>query len=283
MGVLQGKVAVITGSGAGLGREYALLFAKEGAKIVVNDPGCNRDGTGTGQAADDVVKEIQSAGGEAVANYLPVGPMANAKQIVQTAIDSFGKIDILVNNAGILRDRTILNMTEAEWDDVVNVHLKGTFSCLQAAAQVMKEQGKGGRIINTSSSSGLLGNFGQSNYGAAKAGIYGLTRVAAQEFMKLGITVNAIAPIAATRMLADLPEFKGSPDLDKLGPRYVAPLVAFLATDASAQITGQTFGIEGNQLFLYRMTTTHGVTRYQGPEPFTIEEIGKAMHQVLFW
>jgi NAD(P)-dependent dehydrogenase (short-subunit alcohol dehydrogenase family) len=283
MGVLQGKVAVITGAGAGLGREYALLFAKEGAKIVVNDPGCNRDGTGAGQVADEVVREIQAAGGEAVANYLPVGSMANAAKIVQTAIDSFGKIDILVNNAGILRDRTILNMTEAEWDDVVNVHLKGTFSCLQAAAVAMKEQGKGGRIINTSSSSGLLGNFGQSNYGAAKAGIYGLTRVAAQEFMKLGITVNAIAPIAATRMLADLPEFKGLDDLDKLGPRYVAPLVAFLATDASAQITGQTFGIEGNQLFLYRMTTTHGVTRYQGPEPFTIEEVGKAMHQVLFW
>jgi len=283
MGVLQGKVAVITGSGAGLGREYALLFAKEGAKVVVNDPGCNRDGTGAGQVADDVVKEIQAAGGEAVANYLPVGPMANAAAIVQTSIDSFGKIDILVNNAGILRDRTILNMSEEEWDAVVNVHLKGTFSCLQAAARVMKEQGTGGRIINTSSSSGLLGNFGQSNYGAAKAGIYGLTRVAAQEMMKLGITVNAIAPIAATRMLSDLAEYKGSPELERLSPRYVAPLVTFLASDAAAQITGQTFGIEGNQLFLYRMTTTHGVTRYQGTEPFTIEEIGKAMHQVLFW
>lgn len=283
MGVLQGKVAVITGSGAGLGREYALLFAREGAKIVVNDPGCNRDGTGTGQVADEVVKEIKALGGEAVANYLPVGPMENASKIVQTAVDSFGKIDILVNNAGILRDRTILNMSEEEWNSVVNVHLKGTFTCLQAAAIVMKEQGKGGRIINTSSSSGLLGNFGQGNYGAAKAGVYGLTRVAAQELMKLGITVNAIAPIAATRMLADLPEFKEAPDLEKLGPRYVAPLVAFLASDFSTQITGQTFGIEGNQLFLYRMTTTHGVTRYQGTEPFTIEEIGKAMHQVLFW
>lgn len=283
MGVLQGKVAVITGSGAGLGREYALLFAREGAKIVVNDPGCNRDGSGTAQVADEVVKEIKALGGEAVANYLPVGPMENATKIVQTAVDSFGKIDILVNNAGILRDRTILNMSEEEWDSVVNVHLKGTFTCLQAAAIVMKEQGKGGRIINTSSSSGLLGNFGQSNYGAAKAGVYGLTRVAAQELMKLGITVNAIAPIAATRMLADLPEFKEAPDLEKLSPRYVAPLVAFLASDFSAQITGQTFGIEGNQLFQYRMTTTHGVTRYQGTEPFTIEEIGKAMHQVLFW
>ncbi len=283
MGALQGKVAVITGSGAGLGREYALLFARQGAKIVVNDPGCNRDGSGATQVADEVVAQIKAAGGEAVANYLPVGSMANAKAIMQTALDAFGKLDIVVNNAGILRDRTILNMSEEEWDQVINVHLKGTFSCLQAAAIIMKEQGQGGRIINTSSSSGLLGNFGQANYGAAKAGIYGLTRVAAQEFMKLGITVNAIAPIAATRMLADLPEFKGAADLAKLGPEYVAPLVAFLATDAASQITGQTFGIEGNQLFLYRVMTTHGATRHQGSEPFTMEEIGKAMHQVLFW
>ncbi len=283
MGCLQGKVAVITGAGAGLGREYALLFAREGARVLVNDPGCARDGSGSTPVADSVVAEIKSLGGEATANYLPVGPMANAQQIMQAALEAYGKLDILVNNAGILRDRTLLNMSEEEWDQVIQVHLKGTFSCLQAAARIMQEQGKGGRIINTSSSSGLLGNFGQGNYGAAKAGIYGLTRVASQEFQKLGITVNAIAPIAATRMLADIPEFKGASTLDQLSPRFVAPVVAFLATDNAASITGQVFGIEGNQLFQYRMMTTHGTTRHQDSEPFTIEEIGRVMQQVLFW
>lgn len=279
---LEGKVAVITGAGSGLGREYALQFAAQGAKVVVNDPGCNKDGQGSSPAAQEVVDAILESGGEAIAHLKPVGSVQVASELVQTAIDAFGKIDILVNNAGILRDRTLLNMSEEEWDSVIHVHLKGTFTCLQAAALQMKKQGHGGRILNTSSSSGLLGNFGQGNYGAAKAGIYGLTRVAAMEFQKLGITVNAVAPIAATRMLADLPGITEE-DRQQLHPRQVARLMTFLASDQAAAITGQTFGIEGNQLFQYRMMTSHGVTQFALHGEWTVESIASAMQPVMFW
>lgn len=283
MGCLEGKVAIITGAGGGIGRAHALLFAKEGAKVVVNDLGCERDGTGRSDAAAQVVAEIQAQGGTAVANGEAVGTMASAQRIVQAALDAFSRLDIFVNNAGILRDRTILNMTEEEWDQVIQVHLKGTFACTQAAARVMKEQGRGGRIINTSSSSGLLGNFGQVNYGAAKAGIHALTRIAAWELAKYQITVNAIAPAALTRMLETIPGVTETVTSDVLGPHYIAPLVAFLASDAAAGITGQTFGVEGNHLFTYRVMTSHGTTKRVVGEPWTIEEIGKAVHQIVNW
>jgi NAD(P)-dependent dehydrogenase (short-subunit alcohol dehydrogenase family) len=283
MGCLQGKVAVITGAGGGIGRAHALLFAREGARVVVNDLGCDREGVGQSDAAARVVEEIRAAGGEAVPNGDAVGTVASARRIVQAALGAFGRLDILVNNAGILRDRTLLNMSEDEWDQVIQVHLKGTFTCLQAAARVMKEQGTGGRILNTSSSSGLLGRFGQSNYGAAKAGIHALTRIAALELARYQITVNALAPAALTRMLETIPGVKGSVTEAVLGPHFIAPLAAFLASDAAAGITGQTFGIEGTHLFIYKMITSHGATRRTGPEPWTVEDIGRVMSQVLEW
>jgi NAD(P)-dependent dehydrogenase (short-subunit alcohol dehydrogenase family) len=280
---LESKVAIITGAGGGIGRAHALLFAREGAKIVVNDLGCERDGTGQSDAAAQVVKEIQATGGEAVASGEAVGSFAAAARIVKSALYAFGRLDIFVNNAGILRDRTILKMTEEEWDKVLEVHLKGTFACMQAAARVMKEQGQGGRIINTSSSSGLLGLFGQSNYGAAKAGIYALTRIAAQELAKYNITVNAIAPAALTRMLETIPGVKGNVTEASLGPQWIAPLAAFLASDAAAGITGQTFGAEGNHLFTYRMMTSHGSKKRTSDELWTIDEIAQLLPQIMHW
>ncbi len=279
---LNGKVAVITGAGRGIGREHALLFAREGAKLVVNDPGCEADGSNSSSIAQQLVDEVKSLGGQAVANMNAVGTSEAAEQIVQTAICAYGRIDVLVNNAGILRDRTILNMTDQEWDDVIRVHLTGTFTCLRAAALAMKAQGEGGCIINTSSTSGLLGNFGQANYGAAKAGIHALTRIAALELAKHKITVNAIAPMAATRMLESIPNTDVEAMRDALDPKRIAPLVAFLATDAAAGISGVTFGVEGNEIFTYRMMTSHGTTRYQQNE-WTIEAIEKSMQQIIHW
>ncbi len=280
---LAGKVAIITGAGRGIGREHAFLFAAEGAKVVVNEIGCAANGSGESDAAMQVVAEIEAQGGKAVVNTEPVGTFASARRIVQAALDHFGRLDILVNNAGILRDRTLLKMTEEEWEQVIQVHLTGTFSCLQAAARVMKDQGTGGRIINTSSSSGLLGQFGQANYGAAKAGIHALTRIAAQELAKHKITVNAIAPAALTRMLQTMPGVGEAVSADTLGPQFIAPLVAFLASDAAASISGQTFGIEGNHVFIYKMMTSHGATRRSGPQPWTVDEIGQAISQIIHW
>jgi NAD(P)-dependent dehydrogenase (short-subunit alcohol dehydrogenase family) len=282
MGCLEGKVALITGAGSGIGRAHALLFAREGARVVVNDLGCDRDGTGRGDRAAEVVAEVRALGGEAVANGEAVGTFAAAARIVQSALDAFGRLDVLVNNAGILRDRTVLNTTEEEWDQVLQVHLKGTFACLQAAARVMVRQGTGGRVINTSSSSGLLGNFGQANYGAAKVGVHGLTRIAARELARYRITVNAIAPFALTRMTADLPAYQDAADVPSRGPEYISPLVAYLASDAAAGVTGQTFGAECNRLFVYKVMTSHGSTKH-GDKPWTVDEIGKAIEQIVDW
>lgn len=283
MGFLEGKVAVVTGAGNGLGRSHALLFAAEGAKIVVNDIGCNRHGAGQSDAADDVVAEIKNLGGEAIANKDSVGSFESARSIIQLALDTYGKLDILINNAGILRDRTILKMTPEEWDQVVEVHLKGTFTCLQAAGRVMKKQNTGGRIVNTSSGSGLLGNFGQANYGAAKMGIQALTRIAALEFARFKVTVNAIAPVAVTRMTHDLPNTQGKVTVDEMGPDHVAPLVAFLASDAAENVTGQTFGVGGNRLFVYRMMTSRGIDKRGTNEPWTQEEILRGLERVLYF
>jgi NAD(P)-dependent dehydrogenase (short-subunit alcohol dehydrogenase family) len=282
MGRLDGKVAVITGAGGGIGREHALLFSHEGAKVVVNDPGGSRDGSGDSDAADRVVDEIKTAGGEAIASKVAVGTEGSAAEIMQTALDAFGQLNVLVNNAGILRDRTILKMSSEEWDDVIRVHLTGTFTCLQAAARIMKEQSTGGRIINTTSTSGLLGNFGQANYGAAKAGIYGLTRVAAIELAKYEVTVNAIAPMAMTRMLESLPGIDQEAASQTLAPERIAPLVTFLATQSAAHISGVTFGVEGNEIFTYRMLTSHGVTRHE-TTCWTIDAIEASLEEIVNW
>ncbi len=261
MGLLDGKVAAITGAGGGIGRAHALYFAKEGAKVVVNDLGSDRHGGGKGgEGADKVVAEIKAAGGDAVANYDSVATREGADGIVWSALNRFGRLDILVNNAGILRDRTLLNMSEQDWDLVVDVHLKGTFLCMQAAARAMKVMGKGGRIVNTTSMSGLLGNFGQGNYGAAKAGIFALTRVGSMEFAKMGITVNAVAPVALTRMTEDLQMFKGATPED-IGPQFISPVAAFLASDLAADITGTIVGVQGGKVHLYQMHVSEGVTR----------------------
>jgi NAD(P)-dependent dehydrogenase (short-subunit alcohol dehydrogenase family) len=277
-GLLEGKVAVVTGAGGGIGREEALALAREGAKVVVNDLGGDRHGGGRGsEMADRVVAEIRAAGGDAVASTDTVATREGADGIVWTALSRYGRLDVLVNNAGILRDRTLLNMSQDDLDRVLDVHLRGTFFCTQAAARLMKVQGQGGRIVNTTSLSGLLGNFGQGNYAAAKAGIYGLTRVAALEFQKFGVTVNAVAPVALTRMTSDLAMMQGASDAE-LGPRHVAPVVVFLASALAADLTGQVIGVHGGKLFVYRMETTTGVER-QG-EPWTPQEIREAWTRI---
>ena len=263
--LLEGKVAIVTGAGGGIGREHALTLAREGAKVVVNDLGSDRHGGGKGaEMADKTVEDIKASGGEASANYDSVTTREGADGIVWTTLNKYGHVDVLVNNAGILRDKTLLNMSEQDFDLVLDVHLRGTFLCTQAVARVLKAQGRGGRIINTTSLSGLLGNFGQGNYSAAKGGIYSLTRTASMEFQRIGVTVNAIAPVALTRMTQDLAMFKGL-TAEQIGPQYVAPVAAFLASDLAADITGAILGVQGPKIFVYKMVETEGVTREGGP------------------
>lgn len=276
MGLFDGKVVIVTGAGAGIGRAHALAFAREGARVVVNDLGGDRHGGGKGsEAADKVVEEIKAAGAEAVASYESVATREGADSILWTALSRFGKVDVLVNNAGVLRDRSFLNMSETDWNLVQDVHLKGTFLCSQAVGRQMKLQGKGGRIVNTTSLSGLLGNFGQGNYSAAKAGIYGLTRTLAIEFQKMGVTVNAVAPVALTRMTEDLPMLKGV-TADQLGPHLISPAVLFLASDLAADLTGQIVGVQGGKIFLYRMEQTEGVEKDPKKGLWTPQEIKEA-------
>jgi NAD(P)-dependent dehydrogenase (short-subunit alcohol dehydrogenase family) len=262
MGLLDGKVAIITGAGGGIGREYGLLFAKEGAKVVINDLGGDRRGSGPdSKMADIVVDEIKEAGGKAVANYDSVAEEEGAKRIVQTALDSFGRLDILVNNAGILRDRTILKMDIKDFDLVIAVHLRGTWLMTKEAGLVLRGQKEGGKIINTSSLAGLIGNFGQSNYGAAKAGIAGLTRVTALELQRYNIGVNAIAPVAFTRMTSDLAAFQSEGADMMLSPETIAPLALFLASFLSDGLFGKIFGIQSGKIFEYKIQTTTGVDK----------------------
>jgi len=256
MGLLAGKSVVITGAGNGIGRATALLFAREGAKVVVNDLGGTRAGEGAkSAAADEVVEAIRAAGGTAVPSHASAATAEGAGAIVETAVREFGRIDVLVNNAGILRDKTLLKMDLEQWNAVIAVHLTGTFLCTQAAALHMKEQGSG-RIINTTSISGMLGNFGQANYSAAKAGIYGLTRTASIELQRYGITVNAVAPVAKTRMTEDLPMFAKIEDT--LSPEHVAPAHLFLASDLSADKTGVVLAVAGARMSVYKVVESSG-------------------------
>jgi NAD(P)-dependent dehydrogenase (short-subunit alcohol dehydrogenase family) len=256
MGLLDGKVAIVTGAGGGIGRSHALALAREGARIVVNDVGGTRDGTGEGHSmADAVVAEVKGAGGEAVASFDSVSTAEGAGAIVDAGIKAFGRVDILVNNAGILRDKSFLKMDEPMWDSVIAVHLKGTFLCSQAFAKQVVARGGGGRIVNTTSVSGMLGNFGQANYAAAKAGIYGLTRTCAIELQKHRVTVNAIAPIAKTRMTEDLPLFQGA---ESLSPEHISPAVVFLASDLCGDRTGHVVAVAGARLYAFKVVETAG-------------------------
>ena len=272
---LQDKVAVVTGSGRGIGRGVAILMAQEGAKVVVVDPGVNVDGSGADTSiAQQVVSEIQQAGGTAVACTESVASMEGGEKIIQTAIDNYGKLDIVVTVAGILRDRMVFNMTEQEWDDVIAVHLKGTFSVVKHACILFRQQ-RSGRIITFSSTSGLYGNSGQSNYGAAKDGIAGFTRVVARDMGRYGVTANAISPTAATRMTGSIPDdtadlraargiTRASPTM-RGEPDDIAPMVTWLASDAAAHVNGHVFHV------------TEGlVTLLNEPEPVkTINKEGK--------
>ncbi len=275
MGLLDGKVALVTGAGGGLGRAHALLLAQEGASVVVNDLGGARDGTGAGRGmADQVVDEIRGAGGRAVADYGSVSDADAAQAMVRRAVDEFGKLDIAINNAGILRDKSFKNMTNDMWDIVLDVHLRGTYLVTKAAYDQMLEQESGGRIIMTSSTSGLLGNFGQTNYGAAKAGMAGFMRCLALEGAKYGVTVNLLAPAAWSRLTEDImPEATAEP----LAPEKVSPAVVWLCTDDAADITGRIFAVGGNVVTLLSWQTLEIARRPNDQAPWTVATIGEKM------
>lgn len=253
---LKGKVAIVTGAGRGIGREIAILLAKEGAKVIVNDLGGESDGTGkTIEVANQTVDVIKEFGGEAIANYDSITEYENVEKMVQTAFDQFGALDIVVNNAGIVRDRMIFKMSEAEWDAVIAVHLKGCFNLTRVAAPYFKEQ-KSGRFINFTSTSGLIGNVGQANYSAAKLGIVGLTKSTAIDMARYNVTANAIAPFAWSRLVGTKPtdtpeELAKVEKLKKLSPELIAPLVAYLATEDASDVNGQIFGVRGKEIILF--------------------------------
>jgi NAD(P)-dependent dehydrogenase (short-subunit alcohol dehydrogenase family) len=255
MGICDGRVAIVTGAGRGIGREHSLMLAEQGAKVIVNDLGGSMDGVG-GDAgpAQQVVDEIKALGGEAAANTDDISDWEGAQRLINQAVETFGGLDVLINNAGILRDRMLTNMTEEEWDAVIKVHLKGTFAPARWAAAYWRERSKAGetndgRIINTSSPSGIYGNVGQTNYGAAKAGIASFTIIAAKELGRYGVTVNAIAPAALTRMTEGLGMGQASEeDKEMMSPRWIAPIVVWLASGESKEVTGRVFDVSGRAL-----------------------------------
>src|SRR5438094_3320390 len=291
MGALDGRVAIITGSGRGIGREHALLFAQEGAKVVINDLGGAIDGSGDDRTpAQQVVDEIKAMGGEAVPNADNVADWEGGQRLVNAAIEAFGDLHILVNNAGILRDRVLVNMSEQEWDSVIHVHLKGHFIPTRFAAAYWREQTKAGNavkanVINTSSTSGLLGNPGQTNYGAAKAGIAAFSVIAAMELERYGVRVNAIAPAARTRMTEATPGLsdvvKAPADegkFDVWDPANVSPLVAYLASE-SCPATGKVFLVQGGKVQVFQpWTLTEMIDKN---DRWTVTELQSEMKQLL--
>ena len=283
MGCMEDKVAVVTGGGRGIGREESLLLASEGAKVVVNDFGGAMDGSGAEPGpADEVVHRIREAGGEAVASYQDVTNFQGAEGIIDCALKNFGRLDALINNAGIIRDRTLCNMTEEEFDSVIAVHLKGHFGCARWAAAHWRGESKAGNesprhIVNTTSAAGLIGNPGQTNYGAAKAGIANMTLIWAQELERFGVTVNAIAPIARTRITeATFGAMDAEEDeFDAMDPANVAPLAVFLASDRVGDITGNVFGIHGGALDRYEPWESSRGIEKEGR--WALKEIGERL------
>jgi len=282
MGTLDGKVIVVTGAGNGIGRAVALSAAKAGAKVLVVDPGGARDGgAGSEGVAENVAKEIRAAGGEAVHCTESVATHEGAEALVQAAVSAFGRVDVLANLAGILRDKTFLKMDDELWDSVISVHLKGTFYVCQAFAKQIIAQNRdggsadapgGGRIINTTSVSGMLGNFGQSNYAAAKAGIYGLSRTLSIELQKHRIAVNCVAPIAKTRMTEDLPMFAA---VDSMSPEHVAPAYLFLASDLAEGKTGHVLAVAGSRMYAFKLIESAGRFKETDDGIWTPEEIAQ--------
>lgn len=288
--LLEGKVAIVTGSGRGIGREEALLMAKLGAKIVVNDLGAHFDGSGqpTDTPAQQVVSEIKAMGGDAVANGENVADFKGAKRIIECALDHFGKLNIVVNNAGILRDRMIFNMSEEDWDAVIAVHLKGSFNLARHACEYWREEHKkgnvlNGRLINTSSDAGLLGNVGQSNYGSAKAAVAAMAIIVDKEMQKYGVTANAIAPIARTRLTVDatpstaaiMGQQPKEGEFDPFSPAHVAPLVAWLASDDAANVHGEVFRVGAGTVWL--MKGWHTVGQVSKRAVWDAAELGQAL------
>ena len=289
MGALEGRVAIITGAGRGLGREHALLFAAEGAKLVINDVGGANDGSGSDATpAEEVVAEIKAQGGEAVANADDISNWDGAQGLVNSAIEAFGDLDILINNAGILRDRVLVNMTEQEWDDVVRVHLKGHFAPSRWAAAYWREEAKAGRekprnIVHTSSTSGLLSNPGQSNYGAAKSGIATFSQILAKELVRYGVKSNCIAPAARTRLTLATPgldEIMAAKDgaFDEWDPKNVSPLVAYLAS-ADCAFNGETFFVQGGTV--RRVKSWEMAETVEQQDIWTVAALGEALAKAL--
>ena len=276
----DGRVAIVTGAGRGIGREHALMLASQGAKVVVNDLGGDVDGAGGDLSpAQEVVAEIEAMGGQALVNGANVADFAAAGEMVQQAIDAWGRLDILVNNAGILRDRMVFSMAEEDFDAVVNVHLKGTFSTTHHASVFWREPVKAGgetfgRIVNTSSPSGIYGNVGQSNYGAAKAGIAAFTVITAMELVKYGVTVNCLAPAAYTRMPSELPGFNNLDDegQEDMGPRWISVITAWLCSDAAQNVTGRVFDVVGNRVGIAEQWHL-GPTATQPEDPAELADI----------
>jgi NAD(P)-dependent dehydrogenase (short-subunit alcohol dehydrogenase family) len=286
-GICSGRVVIVTGAGRGIGRGHALEFARQGASVVVNDLGAALNGTGSSTGpAGAVVDEIRADGGDAVVNGDDVSEWTGAERLVRTALETYGRLDVLVNNAGILRDRMLVNMTEGEWDKVVQVHLKGTFGPAHFAAEHWRERSRAGdevdaRIVNTSSTSGIFGNVGQTNYGAAKAGIAAFTIIAAQELGRYGVTVNAIAPGARTRMTENLGGVRPVPEpgkFDGSAPENVAPLVVWLGSPESRGVTGQVFLVGGGRIGVARgWQRGPGVDKGARWEPEELSEIVPAL------
>ncbi|HEY5091727.1 MAG TPA: SDR family oxidoreductase [Acidimicrobiales bacterium] len=291
MGALDGRVAIITGAGRGIGREHALLFAHEGAKVVVNDLGGALDGSShAASPAEEVVAEITAMGGQAVANHDNVAEWEGGQRLIQSALDTYGALHVLVNNAGILRDRVLVNLSEEDWDSVINVHLKGHFVPTHHAATYWREEAKAGRpvkaaIINTSSTSGLLGNIGQSNYGAAKAGIAAFTVIIAEELSRYGVRANAIAPAARTRMTESTPGLSDhvvapadASVFDTWDPANISPLVATLAME-ECEATGQVFFVQGGTVRKFQNWTM--TATLEKNDRWTVDELAAQLPTLL--
>ncbi len=271
MPLLQEKVAIITGAGNGVGRATAELFAREGARVVVNDAGLSRSGEPSDDSASAVVERITGAGGSAIANTERVEKEEGVTRLFQAALDAYGKVDVVINNAGFLLDRPLLKMTDEQFQSVVDVHLKGTFFCTRAAGRIMQRQG-GGCIVNTTGTAGLQGNLGQANASAAQGAVYGLTRTASVELQRFGVRVNAVAPLAKTRLTEDLPMFE---HVDSMRPEHVAPVHLFLASDLSGKTTGATVSVAGGRLSILRLSESAGEFKEEDGGIWTAEEIAE--------